>query len=204
VTRLRALRVPTSAAAFARDQRGVAAVEAAFIFPLMLVVLAIVVVFAQAFEIKRKVAQTARTVTDLVTQYSGVNADQSTGPLELAGLTGDLAAAQGTMEPFSNAAPTATTMVVTEVKADDTGLVGTVQWSKASYNGTARTAGATIALPTGVAAADGYVVLGEASFVYAPAQIWQAAASYTLTSSIYLPPRQLQCITVQTIYPACK
>ncbi len=190
-------------AAFARDRRGVAAVEAAFIFPLMMVVLAIVATFAQAFEIKRKVAQTARTVTDLVTQYTGVNADQTVGPLELASLAADLAAANGTMQPFSNNAPGATTMVVTMAKADATGLIGTVKWSQA-YNGSARAVNTVVALPTGVAAANGYVVLGEASFVYAPVQIWASAASYTLTSTIYLPPRQLTCIAVQTLYPACQ
>jgi Flp pilus assembly protein TadG len=192
---------------FPRDVRGVAAVEAAFVFPMLLAVLAIIVVFTQGFEIKRKVAQTARTVTDLVAQYTGVNADQTKGPLELSALSGDLAAAVGTMEPFSYDAPNATTMVLSMLKADASGTVGTVQWSQV-YNaagaGVARTVGTTVAMPSGVAAANGYVLLGEASFAYSPPQIGPAASIYTLQSSVYLPPRQLTCIAVQTIYPACK
>lgn len=60
------------AARFARDKRGVAAVEFAFIVPLMLALLFGMIDAASGVAINRKVTLTARTLSDLVSQGSQV------------------------------------------------------------------------------------------------------------------------------------
>lgn len=59
-------------ARFARDKRGVAAVEFAFIVPLMLVLLFGMIDTSSGVAINRKVTLTARTLSDLVSQGSQV------------------------------------------------------------------------------------------------------------------------------------
>ena len=58
---------------FARDQRGVSAVEFAMLLPLMLTLYLGAVEVSQGIGIDRKVTLTARTVADLASQVSSIN-----------------------------------------------------------------------------------------------------------------------------------
>src|SRR5271157_1608870 len=51
-----------------RDEKGVAAVEAALIAPVAVALLGLIAIWAQGIAIQRKVTLTAHTITDLVSQ----------------------------------------------------------------------------------------------------------------------------------------
>jgi hypothetical protein len=81
------------------------------------------------------------------------------------------------------------------VNADQATAV--VQWSE-PYNGaTARTAGSTVTLPTGMGTgqAGSYFVLGEVFYVYTPLNFYTPVSQMTLHDAIYLTPRQSTSIS---------
>lgn len=63
-------------AALRKDRRGVAAVEFAFIVPVLLCMYFITLEAAQAIEVNRKVSRVSSTVADLITQMRDVTANQ--------------------------------------------------------------------------------------------------------------------------------
>src|SRR5581483_5569481 len=72
-------RAPRWLRAFARSHEGMAAIEFAFILPVLLIMLIGAAEIGEAVSIYRKVSITTRTVTDLATQYSTIyNADMTT------------------------------------------------------------------------------------------------------------------------------
>ena len=75
---------------FARDKRGVSAVEFAMLLPLMLTLYLGTVEISQGVSIERKVTLTARTVTDLVAQVASI---------DTAGVNAALGAATAVMAP---------------------------------------------------------------------------------------------------------
>lgn len=81
---------------FVSDKRGVAAIEMAFIFPVMITMLIGLVDVTDGLSASRKVTITANTVGDLVTQENGTT--------NQANLDGIFAGALETMAPFDNSA----------------------------------------------------------------------------------------------------
>lgn len=77
---------------FGRDVRGVASIEMAFIFPIMLIVFVGLVDVANLLTASRRVTLTASTLGDLVTQ--------SSGEVTTADLDGFFSAASSIMDPF--------------------------------------------------------------------------------------------------------
>ena len=184
--------------AFRRDEQGVAAMKAAFIFPLMVVILGLVVIFGQGFDIKRKVTQTAQQVTDLVATYP-----LGGGPMPQATLDGDLDYAALTLLPYTangNTAPLS--VIVTEYQANSNATVGTVLWSEAQYQGVPHGVNSTVTLPTGLVAPNGYVILGEVSWSYTPLKVGPfPVTTMTLYDSIFLSPRAYTCVPTWNFHP---
>lgn len=77
---------------YSRDVRGVASIEMALIFPVMLIVFVGLVDVANLLTANRRVTQTASTLGDLVTQ--------ATGTVDKADLNGFFSAARSIMAPF--------------------------------------------------------------------------------------------------------
>jgi len=184
--------------AFGRDEEGVAAMEAAFVFPLMVVILGLVVIWGQGYDIKRKVTQTAQQVTDLVASYP-----LGSGAMPQATLDGYLDYASLTMLPYTEGGyTTPLAVVVTEYQADATGKVGTALWSEPVYQGVAHALNSTITLPTGLVAPNGYVILGEVSWSYSPLNVGPFPVStMTLYDSIFLAPRSYTCVPTWSYHP---
>src|SRR6266508_705434 len=67
------LRMCKTLSGFARDRRGVSAVEFAMVLPLMLTLYLGAVEVSQGIGIDRKVTLTTRTVADLASQVSSIN-----------------------------------------------------------------------------------------------------------------------------------
>lgn len=165
-----------------RDSRAVATVEFVLVTPAMLMLMAIVVFAAQGFELQRKVTLTMRTLTDLVTQQS----DISVANAPTYNINQVLAAASLVMAPYD---PTLMQMVISEVKVTGA-TTAVVQWSKATgTSAVALTAGATVTIPSNLAATGTFLVLGTVNYNYNPLQILLPSNAITLSDSIYMAPR---------------
>jgi Flp pilus assembly protein TadG len=149
---------------FARNREGVSAVEFAAILPVMLSLYIGGAELGNGFSIQFKSALVARTVTDLASQYVSIdNATMST----------ILGASAQVIAPYSSGGMTVTLSEITTNAAGQ----GTVTWSD-SLNGTARTVGSTITLPTGLQTANITILFGEVTFPYTP------PVGYVLTGTI--------------------
>jgi Flp pilus assembly protein TadG len=158
-----------------RDPRGMAAAEFALILPIALFLFTGTITYGNAIYIDRKVTLTARTVTDLVTQYSTVaTADVQTV----------LAASSTIIAPYSAANIVVT---VSEVQTDATGKA-TIAWSQ-SLNGTARPAGQVVSLPSTIDTPSIYYIWGEVSYTYTPTIGYLVTGSMILHDQTYMAPR---------------
>ena len=157
------------------DEHGVSAVEFALLLPLMVTLYLGSVEISQAISADRKVTLTSRTVADLISQVSSINN---------AGMTDVLNASSSVMAPF-----TTTTLKVTVscVTVDANGKA-TVTWSD-TLNGTARSVGSTVTLPTALNIANSSLIWSEVSFVYTPAIGYIITGPLTLKDQLYMAPR---------------
>ncbi len=160
----------------ARDTSGLAAIEFAIVAPVMLLAYLGGLELSEGISLKRMVALTAITVTNLVAQYTSISASKDMPDI--------LNASTQVLAPHpANAA----TVVVTCISIDNTGKA-TISWSKA-LNGSARTAGQTIAVPAALDVNNTTLILGEVSYVYTPIIDFLSHGTFTLASSIYMYPR---------------
>jgi Flp pilus assembly protein TadG len=161
---------------FRRDRRGAAAAEFSLILPVALILFTGAITYGNAIYIDRKVTLTARTVTDLITQYTSVQKSD---------ITNVLGATSKIMAPFD---PSIAVVRVSEVTTDASGNAKVV-WSKATANGTPRTPGSTITLPTAIDTANVSFIYGEASYLYTPNVGYQVTGSITLSDQAFMSPR---------------
>ncbi len=83
--------------------------------------------------------------------------------------------------------------VVSELAIDAQGNA-TVVWSD-TLNGTARTVGSTVTIPSNLAAPNTYLVLGETTYNFTPAYGHAMTGTMPLSDQIYLRPRQSNAVT---------
>lgn len=162
---------------FRRDPNGVAAVEFALIFPVLLALYLGVVDASQILTASRKASHVSSAVGDLVAQAISIDDD---------GIDNIFAAAEAMLEPF----PTdALTVVVTSVIADADGNT-TVDWSD-GLHASARAEGSTIVLPEGLVEPGTSVIMSEVTYEYSSAvSELVAGGSVDLDDTFYLRPRK--------------
>jgi Flp pilus assembly protein TadG len=166
---------------FARDDRGVSAVEFAMLLPLMVTLYLGSVEVSQGIAADRKVTMVARAVADLVAQVSTINNS---------GINNVLAAASSVMTPYDVSKAKVT---VSLIKIDSNGNAK-IEWSD-SLNGTARTKGAAVSLPSALKVPDTSLVWGEASYTYSPVVGYVISGTLNLKDQIYMRPRLSDTIT---------
>jgi Flp pilus assembly protein TadG len=189
----------SKAAGFFRDHRGVAAVEFAFIAPILLVMYFITMEASQAIETSKKVSRVASMVADLVTQQQ-----QSTSKTAVEAI---MKIGDSILQPYNRSSPT---IIVTAIQLDDrTPPNATVAWSRkmvagATSNGPA--VGSSVTIPEALRIGNSFLIRVESSLGYKPVITWSADQSATLglTSAFnsiqmgetyYLRPRMSQAIT---------
>jgi Flp pilus assembly protein TadG len=180
-----------------QDRSGLAAVEFAMVFPMMVVMFFGVVEISSAISVDRKATLVARTLSDLTSQMTSVaNADiLSFGE-----------AAKAIMTPYPGSPLKSS---VSEVYIDSATGVARVQWSKgleinASGNVSItatdpHSKGEIVTLPAALVAAKGsYVIWSEVSYKYTPAVGYVLAKTgITFKDAAYTRPRTALCV----IYP---
>jgi Flp pilus assembly protein TadG len=165
----------------ADDERGVSAVEFAMLLPLMLSLYLGTVEVSQGIGADRKVTLTARTVADLVSRVASINNSD---------MTNSLNAASAVMAPYS---VNNLKVTVSSVKIDANNKA-TIQWSD-TKNGSARSVGSTVTLPSALLVANSYLIWSEVQYTYTPTIGYVVSGTLTLKDQIYMRPRLSDSVT---------
>jgi Flp pilus assembly protein TadG len=166
---------------FAKDKRGVSAVEFAMLLPLMLTLYLGGVEVSQGVSIDRKVTLTARTVADLVAQVSTI---------DTTGVNAALGASSAILAPY----PVANAKITVSVVTIDANGNAKIAWS-ATKNGTARAVGSSVTVPTALKVPSTSLVWGEAAYTYTPAIGYVVTGTMSLTDQIFMRPRLSETVT---------
>ena len=164
-----------------RDIRGVAAVEFAFIAPVLIVMYFAIAEFTQAMIVKRRVSHVASTIGDLTARTTQVATSDTTDIFTVA---------QAIMTPFPTGA---LKMRITSITANASN-VAKVDWSDGS-NWSGAAVGSTVTVPTGVITANQSVIRAEVQYVYTPPLHMVMSSSVTFNQTYYLRPRLSDKVT---------
>jgi Flp pilus assembly protein TadG len=180
------------------DRSGLAAVEFAMVFPMMVALFFGVIECSTAISVDRKATQVARTLSDLTSQSMTV-AD--------ADLKSFGQATKAIMTPYPGLPLVS---YVTQVYIDASSGAARVQWSKelvidgagnVTISGTApHTPGTVVTLPSTIAVAKGtFVIWSEVSYKITPAVGYVLAKTgLTFRDVSYTRPRLVLCVTYPT------
>jgi Flp pilus assembly protein TadG len=174
-------------AGFAGDKRGVAAVEFAFIVPLMLLLLFGVIDTSSGVAIDRKVTLTARTLSDLVSQGSQVTSTDISNFFKMG---------TAVMAPYA-VTPTTMTQRITQVTIDATKTVKVVWSYKGTISGSSVTVTAGYSkdtvittIPTDLLVPNTHLIWSEVTYTYKPITGYVMKTSIPLSEQTYTRPRQ--------------
>ncbi len=173
---------------FLKCRRGSVLIEAAIAFPVLIAILLATVEFGQAFTVKRRNAQVASTVADLVAQVSCVTT---------ADLQDTSKAAAAIFAPSTYSAAIAG-LRITSVMQNANGAF--VDWSYAIGTLGAAAQGGAYALPAGLASEGQAVIIAEASYNFTPAIGKFLKSAVTFSAKAYNKPRLSASVVLQ---PSC-
>ena len=159
---------------FARDRRGVSAVEFALIAPIMIGLYFGCVEVSDGVAVDRKVSLTAAALANLSAQVTTITSSDMTNIFDASGAI---------VQPYD---ASKLKMTITCISIDAS-KKATVKWS-VTRNGAANSG--TITLPTALAVANTQLVLAEASYAYTPIVGYNITGSINLADKMYMAPRQ--------------
>jgi Flp pilus assembly protein TadG len=170
---------------FRDGPQGAAGVEFALILPFALVLFTGAVTYGNAIALDRKVTLTARTVTDLVTQYQSISKADLQSLLD--------GATSAIVQPYS-ASPLR--MTVSQVTVSAAG-VATIAWTQSTTNGVEdlhHPGDIITTMPTQIDKPNASYIWGEVGYTYTPAIGYQVTGPLVLTDQTFMSPRQVQQI----------
>jgi Flp pilus assembly protein TadG len=177
---------------FLKDRSGLAAVEFAFIVPVMLVMFFGTMEFSQGIGTNRKVTIMARSLSDLTSQNTSVTTAQ---------LNNFFAAATAILTPYS---VTPVRSTISELYIDPATQAARVQWSVGSAP---RGQSTIVVIPSQLIARDAqnnvvanqYLIYSEVTYQYVPTIGYVMAPSgVNLRDDAYTRPRQSTCVMYNT------
>jgi Flp pilus assembly protein TadG len=157
------------------DCRGVAAVEFAFIAPVMILVAFGVIELADVYSCYSKVQAMAATAADITSQddeFSDSDRDNV------------FAASKTVLYPYN---PSNAVIVISSVVDDGKGVTK-VEWSDAT-DGNAIPYKTVVSLPPGIIASGGSVIMATITYSYTPPAISDFVGSMTFKEIVYAVPR---------------
>jgi Flp pilus assembly protein TadG len=172
---------------FRRDQRGVSAVEFAFIAPILIAFYFGMAEITQAIIAQRRTLGTASGIGDLVAQ--------SNGSITAANVDDVMNMSNVLMYPYP-VTGTALKICVYSILSDATGKK-TIDWFRAKNDTLCTKSDTSInSLSTGVIAAGQSVIMARVKYTYTPTtQIVMKNMTPTFTRTYYLRPRRSAAIT---------
>jgi Flp pilus assembly protein TadG len=165
---------------FAREERGVALLEFAFVLPFLVLLFIGGFQLMDAISAYRKVGSTVRTLADLTTQNTTMTAAEAD---EI------LSASRQVMAPYS---PSSAALRISQIQIDAGGRA-TINWSRA-LNGTAYATGAVVTMPTGLSTANSYYIFSEINYTYTPRIASTLIGTIPLKQTIYMSPRNSEFV----------
>jgi Flp pilus assembly protein TadG len=160
---------------FARDKRGVSAVEFAVLSPVMIGMYLGGVEISDGIGIDRKVTMTAGAMANLTAQVATISSSD---------MTDILRASSSIMSPYPTG-PLKITISCINIAANGTAKV---KWSETS-GGTKRTIGSNVTLPSALAVGSTQLLLSEVSYAYRPIVGYVITGTLTLSENMYMSPR---------------
>jgi Flp pilus assembly protein TadG len=176
------------------DTRGIAAIEFAMLVPLMLMIFFGTIQISTAVAVDRKVALTARTLSDLISQASSITDTD---------IANAFAMNTAIMSPYASAPMQS---VISQVFIDPTTLVAKVKWSKAS-NAAVHTCNQVVTVPTALQVPGTYLIMSEVTYNYKPVvgfdiKVAFVSTTFPLSDTMFTRPRQSPSVAYPTA-PAC-
>jgi Flp pilus assembly protein TadG len=172
------LRIPLRLSRFARDRRGVSAVEFALVAPLLIALYLGCVEVSDGVSADRKVTLTASTVANLAGRVTTITA---------ADMTNILDASSAIIAPYSTS-NLAITVSCLDIDKDKN---ATVKWS-AARNGAARATGSSYTFDSANSALDianSQLILAEVTYAYTPIIGYTITGTLTLSDHMFMSPR---------------
>jgi Flp pilus assembly protein TadG len=158
-----------------KDRRGTAAVEFAFIAPVMILMYYGLAELTQGMMADRRAAHVASSIGDLVAQDTQINTAEMNDVFNVG---------KAIIAPFPTSG---LSMRVTSIRKDANGNL-TVVWSKSS--GSMGVLSSVASVPAGLIANNESVILAESSYVYSSATGKALPNALTFTQKYYLKPRK--------------
>jgi Flp pilus assembly protein TadG len=172
------LRIPLKFSRFARDRRGVSAVEFALVAPLLIALYLGCVEISDGVSADRKVTLTAAALANLSAQVTTITT---------ADMTNILDASSAIIAPYSTS-NLAITVSCLSIDADKN---ATVKWS-ATRNGTARAKGSPYIFDSSALALDvanTQLILAEVTYAYTPIFGYTITGTLNLSDHMFMSPR---------------
>jgi Flp pilus assembly protein TadG len=173
------------------DTRGVAAIEFLMIMPMMLMLCFGIIQVSSGLTVDRKVGQTARTLSDLISQASSI-----------------------TDTDISNAFTTGTAMMspypagplkakISQVYVDPVTNTGKVKWSRASGGAAPHACNEVVSVPAALLVPGTYMIFSEAWYDFTPAfghdiSLKFVAPTFHLSDQMFTRPRQSLSVAYPT------
>jgi Flp pilus assembly protein TadG len=175
--------------AFARDRRGVAAVEFALVLPVLITLYFGTVEAADLYTVDRRVSTVASTIGDLVSRIDGTIDEDTT-------LADYFKAANSIILPYST---TGLTQVVSVISVTAAG-VATVVWSRGYNGGTARANNSSYPLAATTQinqlARGGWLVVAEVAYAHKPLYGLVVSSTINIKRVEYFLPRYDEIINI--------
>jgi Flp pilus assembly protein TadG len=161
-----------------RSDAGVAAIEFAFIAPVLMVLLLGTIEICNALQCRQKVTSETASVADLVAQASSVSS---------ADLANIFSAGNAILYPFpaGNA-----TIVVSSIVNNPLNGQNTVAWSEPYNGGTPLQQNAVVSVPTGIIAPGGSAIFVQVTYNYTSPIGHFIVGTLPLGDSFYSRPRE--------------
>lgn len=180
--------------ALRRNERGVAAVEFAFIAPIMFFLLVGTIEFSQALTVDRRVTQAASATADLIARApsSGLTTDQVDSALKIV---------EQLIAPYDMSQFSVTVISVKAQTAGGNSVTYVVDWSRDLSGGTPYSRGTTYSdIPAGLLVAGESVIVAEARYNYTPLIFhYFIESAFDLSEKFYLKPRNSTCVHLRPI-----
>ncbi len=162
---------------FLQSRRGSILIEAAFAFPVLVLILLSMAEFGEAFTVKRRNVQVAGTAADLVGQASCVMTSDMT---DVAKIGATILAPYAYSSTIAGLSITAVTQNASNA---------TVAWSWSTGTLAAGTAGAAFSLPSGLVSAGKQVIVAQTSYKFVPTVGSYLTGGVTFTAQAFNKPR---------------